>query len=466
MIFKQFYLESLGHASYLVGSEQTGEALVLDVRRDVDLYFREARAQGLRIAYAADTHQHNDYLTGICELPVRGGNVQLLASARAELGYKARPLGDGDRLEVGEVVFEVMQTPGHTPEHISILVTDRSRGDKPVLLLSGGALLVGDVGRPDLLGGGEQTRNLAGETYDTLQNKILPLPDHVMVYPTHVAGSLCGGHIGRQLSTTIGYERRMNKLLSGIGSKEEFVGEHLDLKNLPSVPPYWKRMRKLNQQGPPLLGVLCEPPPLRVPEFERARDEGAIVLDCRSPEAFGGGHIPGALNVGAGASFPTWAGTVLPPRGAYILVLEKAEELWDICRELLRIGYDLPGGWLAGGMFAWRSAAKPVETMREWTVWDLRDSIESERDLVVIDVRQPNEWNAGHIEGALHISGAELPERLGEVPKDRPLAVVCGSGYRSSVAASLLARSGFRNVANVLGGMSAWKRAELPATGK
>ena len=307
MIFKQFYLESLGHASYLVGSEQTGEALVLDVRRDVDLYFKEAQKQGLRIAYAADTHQHNDYVTGICELPQRG-EVQLLASARAQLGYKARPLRDGDQLEVGEVVFEVMQTPGHTPEHISILVTDRSRGDEPALLLSGGALLVGDVGRPDLLGDDEQTRHLAGETYRTLQKKILSLPDHVMVYPTHVAGSLCGGHIGKQLTTTIGYERRMNKLVSGIGSKEEFVREHLDLNNLPAVPPYWRRMRKVNQQGPPLMGVLREPPPLRAPEFERSRDEGAVVIDCRSPEAFGGGHIPGALNVGADASFPTWPG--------------------------------------------------------------------------------------------------------------------------------------------------------------
>ena len=465
MIFKQFYLESLGHASYLIGSEQTGEALVLDVRRDVDFYFKEAREQRLRIAYAADTHQHNDYLTGICELPQRG-EVQLLASARAQLGYKARPLGDGDQLVVGEVVFEVMQTPGHTPEHISILVTDRSRGDEPALLLSGGALLVGDVGRPDLLGGDEQTRHLAGETYLTLQKKILTLPDHVMVYPTHVAGSLCAGHIGKQLATTIGYERRMNKLLSGISSKEEFVGEHLDLKNLPAVPPYWRRMRKLNQQGPPLLGVLREPPPLRAPEFERSRDEGAVVIDCRSPEAFGGGHIPGALNVGADASFPTWAGTVLPPDTRYLLVLEKAEDLWDVCWELLRIGYDLPQGWLAGGMFAWRSAAKPIKTMREWTVWELQDRIESERDLVVLDVRQPQEWNSGHIEGALHISGAELPERTCEVPKDASVAVICGSGYRSSVVASLLMSGGRWNVANVLGGMSAWKRAGLPTTEK
>jgi hydroxyacylglutathione hydrolase len=465
MLFKQFFYEGLGHASYLVGSEQTGEALVLDVRRDVDTYFQEARAKGLRIAYAADTHQHNDYLTGICELPERG-EVQLLASARAKLGYKAQPLSDGERLEMGEVVFEVMQTPGHTPEHISLLVTDRSRGEEPVILLSGGALLVGDVARPDLLGGGEQTRKLAGDTCRTLQQKILKLPDHVQVYPTHVAGSLCGGHIGSMLSTTIGYERRMNKLLASIGSEHEFVEQCINLENLPAVPPYWPRMRKQNQEGPQLLGVLREPPALRVAEFDRLRNQGAIMLDCRSPEAFGGGHIPSALNVGAGSSFPTWAGTVLPADAPYLLVLEDAKDLWDICWDLLRIGYDLPQGWLAGGMMAWRTAAKSLKTMPEWTVWDLQKRIESERDLVVLDVRQPQEWADGHIEGAQHITGAELPQRVDEVPQDSTVAVICGSGYRSSVASSLLAHRGHKKIANVLGGMSAWKRAGLPTVDK
>jgi hydroxyacylglutathione hydrolase len=461
MYFKQFYLESLGHASYLVGSEQTGEALVLDVRRDVDVYFSEARRQGLRIAYAADTHQHNDYLTGICELPARG-EVQLLASARAELGYKARPLGEGDRLEVGELVFEVMQTPGHTPEHISIIVTDRSRGDEPALLLSGGALLVSDVARPDLLGGGEQMRKLAADMCSTLQEKILRLPDHVEVYPTHVAGSLCGGHIGRRLSTTIGYERRLNRMLAALGSSEEFIENCLDLENLPAVPPYWKRMRGQNQSGPPLLGVLSEPPPLRVSEFVNAHDAGALVLDCRSPESFGGGHIPGALNAGAGSSFPTWAGTVLPPDTPFLLVLDQSEQLWGICWELLRIGYDLPQGWLVGGMLAWRTAARPLATLTQWTVWDLQDRIEREPKLVILDVRQPQEWAQGHIKGARHITGAELPHRFQEVPSEVPVAVICGSGYRSSVSSSLLAHRGYKNIINVLGGMSAWKRAGLP----
>jgi hydroxyacylglutathione hydrolase len=463
MIFKQFYLPGLGHASYFIGSEQTGEALVLDVRRDVDIYFREARSHAMSLRYATDTHQHNDYLTGICELPARG-DVQLLAGARATLGYPVRKMGDGDRLEMGEIIFEVLHTPGHTPEHISLLVTDRSRGDEPALLLSGGALLVGDVARPDLLGGREEIERAAGDLCRTLQEKILTLPDFVEVYPTHVAGSLCGGNIGSRLSTTIGYERRMNRLLASITTKDQFVRHCLELKDLPAVPPYWKRMRRLNQEGPPLVGVLGEPPALSVNEFDRLRNEGAIMIDCRAPEAFGGSHIPGALNVGAGSSFTTWAGTVLPAETAYLLVMEKADDLWEICWDLLRIGYDLPRGWLAGGMRAWRTAARPINTIRQWTVWDLNKQIESEPELIVLDVRQPQEWTAGHIEGALFITGAQLPSRLDEVPGDRPVAVICGSGYRSSVASSLLANRGFTRIANVLGGMSAWKRAGFKTT--
>jgi hydroxyacylglutathione hydrolase len=459
MIFKQFHLESLGHASYFIGSERTGEALVLDVRRDVDTYFAEAHARGMRIRYAADTHQHNDYLSGICELPARG-EVQLLAGARAELGYPVRRLADGDRLEVGEVVFHVLETPGHTPEHISLLITDRSRGEEPTILLAGGALLVGDVARPDLLGGREQTERHARELCRILHEKILTLPDFVEVYPAHVAGSLCGGHIGSRLSTTIGYERRMNKMLAGLEAQDEFVGQCLNLKDLPAVPPYWPRMRKLNQQGPPLLGVLAEPPALQVPEFDRLRAEGAPVLDCRAPEAFAA-HIPGALNVGVGPSFPTWAGTVLPPETPYLLVLEKSVELWDVCWQLLRIGYDLPRGWLAGGMQAWRTAARELELLPQWGVWELRRQIERDKDLFVLDVRQPQEWASGHIPQATHITGAELPRRVGEVPKGPPVAVICGSGYRSSVSASLLKSRSYQNVANVLGGMTAWKKAGL-----
>ena len=459
MIFKQFYLESLGHASYFVGSEQTGEALVLDVRRDVDLYFEEAHRQGMRIRYAADTHQHNDYLTGICELPARA-DVQLLAGARAELGYPVRPMADGERLEMGDVSFEVLHTPGHTPEHISLLVTDRSRGDAPALLLSGGALLVGDVARPDVLGGPEQTQQLAEAFCHTLQEKILTLPDFVEVYPTHVSGSLCGGHIGSRLSTTIGYERQMNKVLASLRAQGTFTRHCLDRQNLPTVPPYWRRMRTLNQQGPPRLGVMTAPPALHVDAFDRLRGEGAVVLDCRSPEAFTA-HIPGALNVGVGSSFATWAGTVVPAEASVLVVLEHERDLWEVCWQLLRIGYELPKGWLAGGMAAWRTAAQELEHLPQWTVWELHQELEGDRQLLVLDVRQPQERADGHIRRAKHITGAELPERADEVPQARGVAVICGSGYRSSVIASLLMARGYPNVVNVLGGMSAWKRAGL-----
>lgn len=463
MLFKQFYLPSLGHASYLLGSEKTREAIAIDVRRDVDEYFATARDLELAIAYAADTHQHNDYITGICEIAGRS-RAELLASARAELGYGARPLHDGERFELGEIVLEAIATPGHTPEHTSFLVRDTSRGDEPVILLSGGSLLVADVARPDLLGGAEATREAARALCRTLREKILTLPDHVMVFPTHVAGSLCGGHIGSMLYTTIGYERRMNTLLASLTDERGFVDRCVSDGDLPVVPPYWRRMREQNRKGPRRLGVLAEPPPLDPVTVARRIDEGALVLDCRAPEAFGGAHVPGALNVGLSRSFPTWAGTILPDGARVLLVLDRAADLWDACWHLLRIGYDLPLGWLAGGMSAWRTSGRPIATTPHWTVHELAERIGS--GVRVLDVRQPAEWRAGHIDGAVHIPGGELPERVGDVPRDGTLAVICSSGYRSSVAASLLAHQGRSRVVNVLGGMTAWRKAELPTTSR
>jgi hydroxyacylglutathione hydrolase len=456
MIFKQYYLKSLGHASYFIGSEETGEALVLDVRRDTDIYFREAEEQRMRIRYAVDTHQHNDYVSGICELPLRG-NVQLLAGARAELGYTVKRLEDRERLRIGELELEVMQTPGHTPEHISMLVYDRSRGDEPVMLLSGGALLVGDVGRPDLLGGPEETKMHALQLCASLQERLLALPDHVQVFPTHVSGSLCGGSIGSLLSTTIGYEKKMNLVVRKMASGKAFGEDCMELHNLPGVPPYWRRMRRLNQHGADPLGVPRAVEALPPDEFDHHRRKDVFILDCRSPEAFAL-HVPGSVNVFIGPDFSTWAGTVLPSDTPYVLILEKEQDLWEACTQLLRIGYDLPQGWLAGGMRAWRMAGKELEYMTQWTIRELKRMLEDE-ELLVLDVRQPAEWHAGHIRNAIHITGAELPERLHEIPENKPLAVICGSGYRSSAMSSLLQRNGFRDVANVLGGMNGWKNA-------
>lgn len=463
MFFKQFYLEGLGHASYLVGSEQIGKALLFDPQRQVDGYFAEARTQGLRVRYALDSHGHNDYLSGLSEVADRA-EVELLGSAHAELGYHHRPLHDGEQLEMGEVGIEVLHTPGHTPEHISLLVYDRSvSAEEPALLLSGGALLVGDLARPDLLGGRDQAEKSAQVFCHTIQEKLLELPDHLEVFPTHVAGSLCGGNIGSRLSTTVGYERRTNAILANVSSKGEFVEQCLRLDNLPAVPPYWRRMRRQNLDGVAALGVLGEPPALDPEAVQRAVDDGAVVLDTRSPEAFGGGHVPSALNVGHGSSFATWAGTVLDEGAQVILVLDSPADLWSVTWDLLRIGYDLPIGWLAGGMKAWRTAALDVEGLPQITVHQLRAMVDA-GEVHLLDVRQPAEWAAGHVEGATFVTGGELPRRMDEVPNGKPVAVTCGSGYRSSVSSSLLAARRDLEVLNVLGGMSAWKAAGYPTT--
>lgn len=457
MIFKQFHLESLGHASYMVGDSKTGKALIVDPRRDVDVYFAAAREEGLRISYALDSHGHNDYLSGRTELKVRDEAIEILAFADGGYRYEHTPVKDGDRITFGDVDVEILHTPGHTPEHISLVVYDGDTGHEPALFLSGGAVLVGDLARPDLLGGEDQAQEAAKEYCHTIQEKLLSqLPDHLEIFPTHVTGSLCGGNIGSRLSTTLGYERKTNAILARVSSSDEFVEECIRLDNLPAVPPYWKRMRKQNMAGPQPLGVLQEPPALTPDAFEAVMNDGAIVVDARSAEAYGGAHIPDSLNVGLGSSFSTWAGTIIPDGARVLLVLDRPGDLWEATWQLLRIGYDLPVGWLSGGMFAWRTAAKPLETTPQITVHDLRERFD---EFHVLDVRQPNEWVAGHIRDAQFITGAELPDRVEEVPRDQTVAVVCGSGYRSSASGSLLKHKGYDNIVNVIGGMGAWNSA-------
>jgi hydroxyacylglutathione hydrolase len=459
MIFEQFYLESLGHASYLVGDEKTGWALLLDPRRDVEVYLESVRMHGLRIAFAIDTHGHNDYLSGLSELRLRQ-DMEVLGFAGANLGYDHRSVTDGEVIEMGDLAFEVIHTPGHSPEHVSLLVFDHARGEDPVLLLAGGALLVGDVGRPDLLGSPDDVAAAARASCHTIRQLLCRLGDHVAVYPTHVRGSLCGGNIGSRLSTTVGYERRTNPTLSRIGSSEECLEESLRLDHLPAVPPYWRRMRAMNLSGPPAVD-LWEPPALVPAEFRRHREAGAIVVDTRSPEAFAGGHIPGALNVGLGSSFSTWAGTVLPEGARVLLVLDGPAQLWEAAWQLLRVGYDLPEGWLSGGMAAWRAVAGEMDLLPMLDVHELRGRIEGST-VNVVDVRQPAEWAAGHIEGATFITGADLPARLDQVPNHSPVAFICSTGYRSTVAASLLAPMRPGRVLSVAGGMSAWTTSGYP----
>lgn len=456
MIIEQIILGSLGHASYFVASEQTGEAFVLDPRRDVEPYLEAERKHGARIVGVLDSHQHNDYASGLLELAARTG-ATVYASAYGDVRYDHEALKHGQRLELGELAIEVVHTPGHTPEHLSLLVWEGK--DEPALMLSGGALLVGDLARPDLLGGPEEKREAARTFCQTLQEKILPLPDHLLVYPTHVAGSLCGGNIGSRYVTTVGYERRTNPILQGVAARDVFVEECLRMDDLPAVPPYWRRMRGLNVEGPDVLGTITPPSALQVDAFAEHIDDGAVVLDARAPEAFGGGHIPRALNAGLGTSFPTWAGTIVPPDRPILLVLDRAEDVLEASWNLLRIGYEAPIGWLAGGMQAWRTSGREIAALPQITAGELARDREH---YDVLDVRQPAEWQDGHIADATWITGAEVPERLDEVPQGKPLAVTCGSGYRSSAVSSLLLHHGREDVVNVLGGMSAWKAKDLP----
>ncbi|WP_108666233.1 MBL fold metallo-hydrolase [Euzebya rosea] len=460
MQLEQLHHESLGHASYLIASEQTGDAIVVDPRRDVSAYLDLAAREGYRIRYVVDTHQHNDYLSGLHELVERSGATALGSGHTDHLGYDHEPVKDGHQLEMGEVGITVLHTPGHTPEHISFLLTDgQLDDDEPAMLLSGGALLVGDLARPDLLGTEEQTKASAESFCHTIQKKLLTLPDHVLVYPTHVAGSLCGGDIGSRLVTTVGYERRTNAILREVSDKDQFVEHCLRLDNLPAVPPYWPRMRGRNAEGVEPVGTVDLPPPVNVDDVDL--DGDVIVLDTRQPEAYASGHIPGALNVGYGSSFPTWAGTVLPEGARTLVVVDDTDQLEEITWDLLRIGYDRPVGHLRGGMFSWRTAGRPMASLPTVTVQDLADDLDRYH---VLDVRQPGEWADGHAPGAQFITGAELPSRIDEVPADRDVLVVCGSGFRSTVASALLRHHGRDNITNLLGGMSAWNAADLPTT--
>lgn len=460
MKLEQIHMESLGHASYMIASDDTGDAMVVDPRRDVGVYLQLAHEQGYRIRWVADTHQHNDYLSGLCELVQRTGATALGSAYADGLKFDHDPVRAGQQFDLGEVGIEVLHTPGHTPEHLSFLVYDGELSrETPALLLSGGALLVGDLARPDLLGGQDEARAAAREFCATLQQTILELPDHVLVYPTHVAGSLCGGSIGARLATTVGYERRTNAILRDVDHTDGFVRECLRLDNLPAVPPYWPRMRGRNTEGVEPVGTVDPPPPMAPDEIARHVDAGAVVVDTRSPEAFAGGHIPGAVNVGWGSSFPTWAGTVLPEDAATILVLDDEARLLDTTWALLRIGYAPPRGYLRGGMRTWRTSGSAVERMPTVSVHDIRDDLDRYH---VLDVRQPAEWAQGHAPGAQFVTGAELARRHDEVPRDRTVLTVCGSGYRSSVAASYLRHKGHDDVVNLLGGMSAWLAEDLP----
>lgn len=458
MYLEQFFVEGLGHASYLVGSDTTKEALVVDPRRDVMAYVESAHKRGLEIRYVLETHLHNDFVSGARQLASCIG-AEHIASAEAQIGFEHRGVRDGDELRLGELLIRVLRTPGHTPEHVSYAVIDTSRHEQPFVVFSGGDLLVGAVGRPDLLGR-ELGEQLAPQLYDSLHDKLLPLGDHVIVLPTHGNGSLCGRGISGTRTTTIGYERLANPMLQH-ATREAFV--EAVLSGDPAIPAYYARMRPTNQGGPEPLPA-PEPRPLPPHEVQHLAGHGAVVLDTRPNVAFGGGHVPGALNVPLGPMLATWVGWLVSADDPIVLILDREEDWAEVTTALLRIGYERFVGYLQLGMSSWVEHGLPVERVEQLTVHELQRRLAERPDVQVLDVRLEGEWQGGHIDRATHLMLGDLPkdlETLG-LGRERPIAVVCGSGYRSSIATSLLQRNGFKEVWNTLGGMTAWKEAGLP----
>lgn len=450
-MFQRFYDEGLAQSSFFLGCPRTREAVIIDPRRDVDAYVETARAVGFRILYSLETHVHADFACGSRELAAVGART--ICGPGSSLRYAHHEVSHGERMRVGDLSIEFMHTPGHTPEHITILT---SHPDHPVRLFTGDTLFVGAVGRPDLLGEA-QTRGLAESLYDSLFNKILTLEGPVEVHPGHGAGSLCGSGIGSEPFTTIGQERRFNPMLQH-KTKEAFVDAILG--DLPDTPPYFGRMKKLNQEGPPLLGLVAGyrgPLPISATAAASAIRGGAVLIDLRKGAAFAAEHPVGALNLPFGPKVGYWGGYVLPMESRVVLLAASPREAEDAGRQLLRIGISRVDGYINGGLDAWRQADLPMASIGTTNAERLQAALGGPREPVVIDVRSNKEWNTGHIEGAVHIPLGELAQRASQIPRDRPVVTICEGGYRSSLAGSVLARAGLDQVTTVQDGMSAWR---------
>jgi glyoxylase-like metal-dependent hydrolase (beta-lactamase superfamily II)/rhodanese-related sulfurtransferase len=462
MHFKQFYVGCLAHASYLIGDG--GEAVVVDPSRDIEMYLAEARAHGLTIRWVLETHLHADFVSGHRELAAAtGATIGIGASAGA--AYPHRALNEGDEVRVGDVVLRALETPGHTPEHLSYLVFEHAGDASPWGVLTGDTLFVGDVGRVDILSSRLPVAELAGLMYDSLHGKLLKLPNQTRVYPAHGAGSLCGKNIGRETWSTIGQQRTMNPALREM-TREAFVAEIT--RDVPETPVYFLHSRDLNQAGPSLIAGRDLPPSVDPAAFAEAA-AGAIVLDTRATADYLRGHIPKSLHVGLDGQYASWVGTLAKPEDQLLLVTESGREEEAVLR-LARVGYENVVGTLAGGFEAWKRAGMPAASLPSEDVVGAVAEMAGEKrggaksrgianSRGVLDVRRTGEWNDGHLEGAVHIPLSELPARAQELDPKREWLVICASGYRSAIGASVLERAGLARVVNAEGGMDALRRA-------
>jgi hydroxyacylglutathione hydrolase len=460
MIFKQFYLNCLAHASYLVGDEQTGIAAVIDPQRDIERYMEFAADQKVEIKHVILTHLHADFIAGHLELRDRAGAaIYLGAKARAE--YRFTPLGDNSTIEFGRVRLKALETPGHTPESISILVYDLQENENaPYAVLTGDTLFIGDVGRPDLRAAlGWSSTDLGALLYDSLQSKLLPLPDASLVYPAHGAGSLCGKAISKETVSTIGEQRRLNYALQPM-SKKAFI--ELVTADQPEAPPYFTYDAVLNSKERPRLDQALERElkPLGLDAVLALQEEGAQIVDTRDPDEFGAAHLTGSINIGLTGQYATWAGTVLD-RAHPIVIIAAPDRESESAIRLGRIGFDHIAGYLQNGLKSLESRPELISFTERLSPHFVAELLASNNPPLAIDVRMPREREQKHIRGSLSVPLNHLVENLKTLPKNRALLVYCAGGYRSSIAASLLKRGRFDSVCEIAGGIAAWESAKL-----
>jgi hydroxyacylglutathione hydrolase len=455
MYFEQFYLGCLAHASYMLASE--GEAVVVDPQRDVDLYLKAAAERGITIRHVFETHLHADFVSGHRELAARTG-AKIYMGAQAGAAFPHVPVNDGFELKFGKASIRVLETPGHTPESICLVVTDCGKQITPWAVLTGDTLFIGDVGRPDL-SPRHTPAQLAGLLYDSLHTKLLTLPDNVLVYPAHGAGSLCGKNMRAERSSTIGTERLTNYALQ-IRSKEEFIAQLTS--NLPARPEYFMKDAEINRTGAAALSELTPLRAIQPIEFQGMLRDGEIGLDVRSCEDFAAGHVPGSINIALSGQFASWAGTVLGLAAHPVLIADNEQQIEEARVRLARVGMEALDGYLLGGVSGWRQAGLPVAVVSQVTVQELHARLKC-GDVQVLDVRREPEWNAAHIENANWWPLDNFKVSPPEIDHGVALAVHCKGGYRSMIAASLLQRAGFNNVINVEGGFDAWQESKLPS---
>jgi glyoxylase-like metal-dependent hydrolase (beta-lactamase superfamily II)/rhodanese-related sulfurtransferase len=460
LILKQFYLPCLAHASYLIGDEATGTAAVVDPQRDTDQYIAFAAEHSLQIKHVFLTHLHADFIAGHLELRDRvGATIYLGASAKA--GYAFAPLHDGDTLEFGRVRLKALETPGHTPESISILVYDLNASDtQPHAVLTGDTLFIGDVGRPDLRAAlGWSATELGGLLFDSV-HKLLGLPDQSLVYPAHGAGSLCGKAISKETVSTLGEQRRLNYALQPM-SKEAFI--QVVTADQPDAPAYFTYDAVRNSEERPTLdeALAREMNPLTLDAVLKLQADGAQILDTRDPDEFGAAHLKGSVNIGLGGQYATWAGTMLDHAHPIVIIADPGRENESAVR-LGRIGFDHVAGFLQNGLHSLESRPELVAFTEHLSAPFAAELLSSSEPPLVIDVRTPREHEQKHIEGSLSVPLSRLVENVETLPKNRPLLVYCAGGYRSSIGASLLQSRGFEPVCEIAGGIAGWEAAKLP----